>query len=64
MTATELADELRPMCDLAHAIAPCDRCGWPVITGKTGKGYPSGHGSWDGVTQQSPKHRWTAQVRP
>lgn len=29
-----------------------------------GKGYPSGHGSWDGVTQQSPKHRWTAQVRP
>ena len=35
MTATELADELRPMCDLAHAIAPCDRCGWPVITGKT-----------------------------
>ena len=24
-----------------------------------GRGYPSGHGSWDGVTTQSPKHRWT-----
>ena len=23
-----------------------------------GVGYPSGHGSWDGVTRQSPKERW------
>jgi hypothetical protein len=27
-----------------------------------GVGYPSGHGSWDGETVQSPKHRWTRQV--
>lgn len=27
-----------------------------------GKGYPSGHGSWDGVTQQSPKHRWIYEL--
>lgn len=24
-----------------------------------GVGYPSGHGSWDGVTKMTPKHRWT-----
>ena len=23
-----------------------------------GVGYPSGHGSWDGLTIQKPKHRW------
>jgi len=28
-----------------------------------GYGYPSGHGSWDGVTRQSPKHRWTYAIR-
>jgi hypothetical protein len=28
-----------------------------------GKGYPSGHGSWDGVTRQSPKHRWTYRLK-
>jgi hypothetical protein len=28
----------------------------------TGVGYPSGHGSWDGATVQSPKHRWTMEV--
>ena len=27
-----------------------------------GVGYPSGHGSWDGATRQSPKHRWTLEV--
>lgn len=27
-----------------------------------GLGYPSGHGSWDGITRQSPKHRWTYAV--
>lgn len=25
---------------------------------RDGIGYPSGHGSWDGITVQSPKHRW------
>jgi hypothetical protein len=28
-----------------------------------GKGYPSGHGSWDGVTVQAPKHRWFYYLR-
>jgi len=27
-----------------------------------GVGYPSGHGSWDGLTVQSPKHRWTVTL--
>lgn len=27
-----------------------------------GRGYPSGHGSWDGVTVQSPKERWRFQL--
>ena len=27
-----------------------------------GKGYPSGHGSWNGVDQMSPKHRWTVAL--
>ena len=27
-----------------------------------GVGYPSGHGSWDGVTTQNPKHRWMMDV--
>lgn len=28
-----------------------------------GFGYPSGNGSWDGVTRSSPKHRWTMDLR-
>jgi hypothetical protein len=28
-----------------------------------GVGYASGHGSWDGVTVQSPKHRWLYELR-
>lgn len=28
-----------------------------------GVGYPSGHGSWDGETRQSPKERWTFQLK-
>jgi hypothetical protein len=28
-----------------------------------GRGYPSGHGSWDGVTRQAPKHRWTYSLK-
>ena len=28
-----------------------------------GVGYPSGHGSWDGVTRQNPKERWTYRLR-
>lgn len=28
-----------------------------------GIGYPSGHGSWDGVTTQAPKIRWTYAFR-
>jgi hypothetical protein len=27
-----------------------------------GVGYPSGHGSWDGVVVQSPKMRWVYRV--
>jgi hypothetical protein len=27
-----------------------------------GVGYPSGHGSWDGVTRQSPKQRWVIEL--
>ena len=27
-----------------------------------GRGYPSGHGSWNGVEQMSPKHRWTVTL--
>lgn len=29
----------------------------------TGEGYPSGHGSWNGVDVSTPKHRWTTQIR-
>jgi hypothetical protein len=29
-----------------------------------GRGYPSGHGSWNGVDVQSPKHRWIYEVTP
>jgi hypothetical protein len=46
-------------------------CGWqyePTHHGlrydADGHGYPSGHGSWDGVRQQSPKHRWLYEVEP
>lgn len=28
-----------------------------------GVGYPSGHGTWDGVTIQHPKDRWTTTIR-
>lgn len=28
-----------------------------------GTGYPSGHGSWDGITVATPKHRWTFELR-
>lgn len=46
-------------------------CGWkydPTHHGRRydadGVGYASGHGSWNGVDRQSPKHRWTMEVRP
>lgn len=28
-----------------------------------GVGYPSGHGSWDGATKQTPKVRWLLTLR-
>lgn len=34
MTPAAIAELLRPLCDLGHAVGPCDRCGLPVITGK------------------------------
>jgi hypothetical protein len=52
-----------------HTGALYRASGWtynPTHHGKrfdaNGVGYPSGHGSWDGIVRQAPKHRWTCDL--